>query len=66
MMAPVRVNISEECMGSSILMTYSTSSQCASVASYCYRCSYLANSCHPDDGGDTFLGNIGSYKGHTV
>jgi hypothetical protein len=28
------------------------------------RCSYLTDSCHSDDGGDTFLRNIGSYKNH--
>jgi hypothetical protein len=30
-------------------------SQCASAASYCQRCSELADSFHHDDGGDTFL-----------
>jgi hypothetical protein len=29
-------------------------------------CSKYANSCHLDDGGDTFLQNIGSYKSHTT
>jgi hypothetical protein len=24
----------------------------------------LADSCHPDDGGDTFLQNVDSYKNH--
>jgi hypothetical protein len=33
------------------------SSQRASVASY-------SDSCHPDDVGDTFLRNVGSYKSH--
>jgi hypothetical protein len=27
---------------------------------------YLADSFHPDDGGDTFLRNVNSYKRHTV
>jgi hypothetical protein len=26
----------------------------------------LADSCHPDDGGATFLRNVGSYKSHTA
>jgi hypothetical protein len=26
----------------------------------------LAVTCHPDDGGDTFLLNVGSYKSHTA
>jgi hypothetical protein len=42
------------------------SSQRASVASYCYRLSYLTDYFHPDDRGATFLQNIGSYKSHTV
>jgi hypothetical protein len=25
---------------------------------------YFADSCHPDDGGATFLENVGSYKSH--
>jgi hypothetical protein len=29
-------------------------------------CSLLTDSCHPDDGGDTFLRNVGSYKSHTA
>jgi hypothetical protein len=33
-------------------------------ASYGYLCSYLADSYHPDDGGATFLRNIGSYKSY--
>jgi hypothetical protein len=30
------------------------------------RCSQLADSCHPDDRGDTFLRNVSSYKSHTT
>jgi hypothetical protein len=30
------------------------------------RCSQLADSMHPDDGGDTFLRNVVSYKNHTA
>jgi hypothetical protein len=26
----------------------------------------FTDSCHPDDGGDTFLRNVSSYKSHTV
>jgi hypothetical protein len=33
-----------------------------SVATYCLRCSQLADSFHPDDGRDIFLRNIGSYN----
>jgi hypothetical protein len=33
---------------------------------YSYRCSYFTDSCHPDEGGDTFLRNVGSYKSHTA
>jgi hypothetical protein len=43
-----------------------TSSQRASVDSYFQRCSKLADSCQVDDGGDTFLRNVGSYKSHTA
>jgi hypothetical protein len=25
----------------------------------------FTDSCHPDDGGSKFLGNVGSYKSHT-
>jgi hypothetical protein len=28
--------------------------------------SQLADSCHPDDGGDTFLRSVGSYKSHAA
>jgi hypothetical protein len=30
------------------------------------RSMLLADSCHPDDGGDTFLRNVSSYKSHTA
>jgi hypothetical protein len=30
------------------------------------RISEVADSCHPDDGGDTFLRNVGSYKSYTA
>jgi hypothetical protein len=36
-----------------------------SVAIYCERRSWLAD-CHPDDGRDTFLRNVSSYKIHTA
>jgi hypothetical protein len=42
----------------------SISSQLALVDSYCQRCSQLADSCHLDDGGDTFLRNVDCYKSH--
>jgi hypothetical protein len=38
----------------------------ASVTSYCYRCSQLDGSFHRDDGGDTCLRNVGTYKDHTA
>jgi hypothetical protein len=41
------------------------SSQRVSVASCSYRCSYFTDSCHPDEGGATFLRYVGSYKIHT-
>jgi hypothetical protein len=35
-----------------------------------HRCenlkSYIVDSCHRDDGNDTFLRNVGSYKSHTA
>jgi hypothetical protein len=31
-----------------------------------YPFSYLADCFHPDDGGDAFLRNIGSYESHTA
>jgi hypothetical protein len=38
--------------------SYSISSQRASVASYCQRCSYLTDFRDPDDGGTTFPRNF--------
>jgi hypothetical protein len=32
------------------------------LVSYCSCCSYLADSCHHDSGGDTFLRNVGSNR----
>jgi hypothetical protein len=51
---------------SGIPYSHSISLQHTSVSSYCQRCSKLADSCHPDDGGATFLRNVGSYKSHTA
>jgi hypothetical protein len=45
----VRNDVSEE---------HRPSSQTASVASYCQRFSYIADYCHPDDGGDKFFRNV--------
>jgi hypothetical protein len=45
---------------------YSISSQRASAASYYSSCTYIADSCHPDEGSDTLLRNVGSYKSHTT
>jgi hypothetical protein len=70
--ALVRTAVSDERIASIIRVTSiggnsnSIYSQRASVASYCQRCSYLADSCHLDDGGDTFLRNVGSYTDHTA
>jgi hypothetical protein len=36
------------------------------LTSCCERSSYLADSFHPDDGGDTFTRNVGTYKSHTA
>jgi hypothetical protein len=55
--ALVRTDVSEE---------RSISSQRASVDNYGYRYAKFGDSCHPDDGGDTFLRNVGSYKSHTA
>jgi hypothetical protein len=38
----------------------------ASVASYIWCCSWFTDSCNPDEGGATFLQNVGSYKSHTA
>jgi hypothetical protein len=59
--AVVKIDVSEE----SIAFIISNFSQPVSVASYCYRF-YLANSSHPDDGGDRFFRNGGSYKNHAA
>jgi hypothetical protein len=40
------------------------STQISTLASYWKCCSQLADSCHPDDGDDTSLRNVGSYKSH--
>jgi hypothetical protein len=37
-----------------------------SVEETLYYATCLADSCCPDDGGDTFLQNIGSYKSHAA
>jgi hypothetical protein len=37
------------------------SSRRASIATYRWRCSWLFDSCHPDDWGGMFLRNVGSY-----
>jgi hypothetical protein len=42
------------------------SSQRASVAGCGWRCSWFADSCHPDDGGPKFIRNVGSDKSHTT
>jgi hypothetical protein len=41
-------------------------SQHVSVASYGYRCSWLADSRLPDVGGHTFLRNVVPYKSHVA
>jgi hypothetical protein len=46
--------------------TVSVSSQRASAASYGQCCYWLTDSLHPNDGWDTFLRNVGSYKSHTA
>jgi hypothetical protein len=43
-----------------VTSNWSTLKQLASVASYCYRCSQLSDSCRLHDGGNTFLRNVGS------
>jgi hypothetical protein len=43
-----------------LAVTSNWSKQRASVTSYFWRCSKLGNSFHPDDGGDTFLRNVGT------
>jgi hypothetical protein len=52
-------------LGTALVLT-SNDARCEeiSAASYYLR-SYRAYSCHPDDAGDTFLRNVGSYKSHT-
>jgi hypothetical protein len=77
--ALVRTNVSEEGiasifrvkeineLGTTLAVTSNRSSlqiNTTSVASYYQRCSYLAGSFHSDDGGDTFLQPVGSYKIH--
>jgi hypothetical protein len=74
--ALVRIDVSEELSAfiirvtrisklGSTLAAVTSPSERASVASYsCQRCSYLVDSCHPDDGGAKFLQNVGSYKKH--
>jgi hypothetical protein len=73
--ALVRTNVSEELSASSIRVTRFVELEITLAVttnrstlrrnnSYCQYWSYLADSCHPDDGGDTFLRNVGSYKRH--
>jgi hypothetical protein len=53
--ALVRTDISEESIASIIRVT-----KIGELATTLE----LADSCHPDDRGDTFLRNVGSYKSH--
>jgi hypothetical protein len=63
--ALVRTDVSEELSASFIRVTrigeLGTTLALTSNLSTLQR-----NSCHPDDGGDKFLRNVGSYKSHAA
>jgi hypothetical protein len=49
-----------------VVLVRTNISEHASIPSYCQHFFWLADSLHLDDGGYTFLRNVGSYKSHTV
>jgi hypothetical protein len=63
----VRTDVSEEVNASLIRVTRidePETTRLASVSGYVWRCSWLTNSCHSDDGGANILRNFVSYKSH--
>jgi hypothetical protein len=58
--ALVRTDVSEEHIVSIIRMT--RIGELGTLAVTSNRSTLLADSCHPDDGGDMYLRNVGSYK----
>jgi hypothetical protein len=62
-MALVITDVSEEC--SATIIIHSISAQRESVASYGLLFLFTDSS-HPEDGGTTFLRNVGSYKSHAT
>jgi hypothetical protein len=68
--AAERADVSDETITSIIRMTrigeLGTTIAATSNQSSCEGILYLDESSHPDDGGDTFLRNIVSYKSHTA
>jgi hypothetical protein len=57
--ALVRNDVSEDRVASIVRVSIiSELRTILAVASYCYGCSQLTDSCHPDDGGNTFLRNV--------
>jgi hypothetical protein len=63
--ALVRTDVSEERNASTIRMTI-ISELGTTLAVTSNRRTLRRNSCHPDDGGATFLRNVGSYRSHTT
>jgi hypothetical protein len=74
-MVLVRTNVFEERITSIIRVTRISMLGTSAVIFLCSMLrllvtanafSWLADSYHPNDGGDTFLGNVGSYMSHMV
>jgi hypothetical protein len=63
--AVVRTDVSEELIASIIMVTRINELGTTLVVSN-NRSTVLADSCHSDDGGHTFLRNVYSYKSHTA
>jgi hypothetical protein len=59
--ALVRTDVSEEFSISISRVTRIGELRTSAVTS-----NQFTDSCHPDDGGAKFLGNVGSYKSHTA
>jgi hypothetical protein len=57
--ALITAHVSEECIASIVRVTRTGELGTLELTS-------VVDSCHPDDGGDMFLRNVGSYKSHTA
>jgi hypothetical protein len=69
--ALIRTDVSEDCIASIFRVNEWEQVQSEIVGSWIgggakYLALYLLTLVHPEDGGDTILRNVGSYKSHTA